>query len=106
MATARRRRAPSFIRQIFQESVDNAFAPSWIESLNEDLAEHFETDEQVARWEAAKKKERALWLTGKLWNDSNIMPGSVCAELDLPLGSTYARAARKLRSDYRRALHD
>jgi transcriptional regulator with XRE-family HTH domain len=37
------------------------------------------------------------WLCGQLWNCSDIMPSGLCQELDLPLGSTYARGARALR---------
>ena len=37
------------------------------------------------------------WLFGQLWNCSDIMPGIDCDELDLPRGSTYARAVRSLR---------
>jgi hypothetical protein len=36
-------------------------------------------------------------LTGKLWNCTDILPGWFCGEVDLPMGSTYAMAARQLR---------
>jgi transcriptional regulator with XRE-family HTH domain len=44
--------------------------------------------------------EKALtldWLYGQLWNCCDIMPSGLCQELDMPLGSTYARAVRSLR---------
>lgn len=36
------------------------------------------------------------WLLGQLWHCSDIMPGYVCEELDMPRGSTYAMAVRTL----------
>lgn len=42
-----------------------------------------------------------LWpterLLGKMWHCSDIMPGRLREDLDMPLGSTYARAAQTLR---------
>jgi hypothetical protein len=38
------------------------------------------------------------WLIGHLWNCSDIMPSGLCAQLDMPAGTTYARAVRHLRS--------
>lgn len=42
------------------------------------------------------------WLTGQLWNCSDTMPSSLCADLELPRGSTYAAGARALRARSRR----
>jgi len=39
------------------------------------------------------------WLRGQLWNCSDIMPSGLCMDLDLPQGSTYARAVRSLQKD-------
>lgn len=36
-------------------------------------------------------------LTGKLWNCTDVLPHSLCREVGLPVGSTYAMAARRLR---------
>jgi hypothetical protein len=36
------------------------------------------------------------WLCGQLWNCSDIMPGEDCDAIELPQGSTYAKAARKI----------
>lgn len=38
-------------------------------------------------------------LTGRLWNCTDILPAQLCTYLDLPTGSTYARASRRLRQD-------
>ncbi len=48
-------------------------------------------------------KPLTAWsLTGLLWNCTDILPGSECSELDLPQGSTYARAARAVRAGLHR----
>lgn len=39
-----------------------------------------------------------LQLCGLLWNCTDILPSDACAMLDLAQGSTYAMAARALRS--------
>ena len=36
-------------------------------------------------------------LCGLLWNCTDVLPSHICDTLDLPLGSTYAVAARALR---------
>ncbi len=38
------------------------------------------------------------WLFGQLWNCRDIMPSGLCADLDRPLGSTYAQAVRHLKA--------
>ena len=40
------------------------------------------------------KPSRAL--AGDLWNCTDILPGWACDQLDIPTGSTYAQAARKI----------
>lgn len=37
----------------------------------------------------------ARWITGQLWNCTDVMPSGLCGDLDLPRGSTYARGARR-----------
>jgi hypothetical protein len=36
------------------------------------------------------------WLLGQLLHCSDIMPGMLCSDLEMRVGSTYARAARRL----------
>ena len=62
----------------------DAFA-DFIEGPSED---HFHDDKQLDLQK----------LTGLLWNCTDIMQSWCCSELEMPLGSTYARAVRKLRS--------
>ena len=45
------------------------------------------------------KPRMATWLLGQLWRCSDIMPGTLCDELDMPAGSTYARAAQQLAAE-------
>ena len=44
-----------------------------------------------------KTKMSARRLLGILWNCSDTMPIGLCAELDMPAGSSYAMAARQLK---------
>jgi hypothetical protein len=46
----------------------------------------------------AAGKQHAYWIIGQLWNCTDTVPGSICHECDIPVGSTYASLVRKLRS--------
>jgi hypothetical protein len=46
--------------------------------------------------------QRALWLTGQLYNDTGIMPSGTCEDWNLPQGSTYAMGARVARKDLKK----
>jgi hypothetical protein len=46
----------------------------------------------------ADDHEQLYRLAGRLWSCTDIMPGWDCEHLDLPRGSTYAQAARLIRS--------
>ena len=37
-------------------------------------------------------------IAGKLWTCTDIMPSSLCDEFDMPYGSSYAQAARRVRA--------
>ncbi len=50
-----------------------------------------------ARFEIMAADERLWWLSGLLWNCTDILPGDACDVLGLPQGSTYAQAARYIR---------
>jgi hypothetical protein len=45
------------------------------------------------------RKTRANEFIGMLWNCTDIMPASTCDDLDMPKGSSYAHAARKIRKE-------
>lgn len=38
------------------------------------------------------------WLIGQLWNCRDMLQGAACDDLDLPRGTTYAQAVRKMAS--------
>src|SRR5439155_11375450 len=40
-----------------------------------------------------------LTIAGRLWNCTDILPGGDCETLDMPMGSTYAQAARQVKQD-------
>jgi hypothetical protein len=43
-----------------------------------------------------RNSRSARWLIGQLWHCSDIMPGTLCDELAMPCGSTYAQAVQLL----------
>jgi hypothetical protein len=45
------------------------------------------------------EEKPSRWLLGQLWNCTDTMPGDECSFLDLPQGSTYAQAVRKVVAD-------
>lgn len=95
---ARGGHAPSHLRYAFLHGVGEDPWSAWPAPLAEEEAVvHFSAG--LAEWWAGQTVEqRARWLTGQLWNCSDVVPSTTCMELDLPQGSTYARAARHLRS--------
>jgi len=77
---ARGGHAPGYLREAFQDAI----------SADGALAESVIIDDV-----GIDEEERPLeWLAGQLWNCTDILPRSECWALDIPQGSTYARAAR------------
>jgi hypothetical protein len=54
---------------------------------------------QQNQWDSWTPTERAIWLTGQLWNCRDVLPGSVCALARLAQGSTYAQLVRHLQNE-------
>jgi hypothetical protein len=67
------------------------YIENWVDP-DEDV---FWTEEEEAFY--GDEHEGLKRICGVLWNCSDIMPADLCQDLDLSLGSTYARAARMLR---------
>jgi hypothetical protein len=67
--------------------------PSWLEI--------FDSGQLLERLTRMPAAERAKWITGQLWNCSDVMPGLLCDDLELVRGSTYGRAAQLLGSQVR-----
>jgi hypothetical protein len=93
--------APGFLRGLLGEALENAspypWPDSWVEALDDELGQNHIYGQHLAIWMAMTKPQRARWLTSCLWHCTDIMPSQMCAEMDLPSGATYARAARRLR---------
>ena len=51
-----------------------------------------------AFWEYVDAGDKPLegWVIGQLCNCTDTLPGDYCVEMDLPRGSTYAQAVRRL----------
>lgn len=90
--------APGHLRDEFLECIDYA-GDVWYEPLGNEDVLFFYSPAMQLRWDRMNLHERMLWITGQLWNCSDILPGLICSELELPQGSTYSRAVRKLRTE-------
>lgn len=98
-------RTPTFIRDMFDESIDFVTSGQWLDSLDDEFGENnIVSVELASRWKQMTKQGRGLWLIGKLWNNASILSSINCGVLEVPLGSTYARAVRKLKDDLRKDL--
>jgi len=90
---------PGHLREAFLSCFDGQASDVWYEPLGEEeTLELFDPKKQEA-WDAMDLKGRARWITGQLWNCTDILPHMICADLDIPPGSTYARAVRNLRAE-------
>jgi hypothetical protein len=78
--------APGHLREAFDQWVEQSNATS--ETVTVEIR-HEETTKPIA------------WLWGKLWNCSDTMPGGLCGQLDMHVGSTYAQAVRALKAEAR-----
>lgn len=90
--------APGHLRDGLLMALRNAWDNSeeaWWRHLD---MKFFSLGQQI-RWESWTPTERAIWLTGQLWNCHDILPGSVCALASLAQGSTYAQLVRHLRNE-------
>lgn len=54
--------------------------------------------ERLPRDPTAEDLRELRSAAGVLWNYTDVLPGHVCDDLDLPRGSSYARGARLLLS--------
>ena len=72
--------APGYLRDAFLE---------WLEGERGDVVD---VDE---------KPQTLRWLIGQLWHCTDVLPGWACDELDIPLGSTYAKAVQAVAGDLR-----
>ncbi len=92
-------RAPGHLREMFVDVIEgNTQDPWWLAFGAEGLVVFYDPRMQ-ARWDRWDARERARWLLGQLWNCTDIMPSDLCQSLDLPPGSTYAQAVRRLKAD-------
>jgi hypothetical protein len=82
---------PGHLRDAFHDAMDAYLTGAEVDD------ELFYDPAQQQRWAAMDAGERFRWIAGKLWHCTDIMPGETCAILELEPGSTYARAARRIR---------
>ena len=95
--------APGYLREIFcypweEFGIQEQMRSQWYDRLVDDIADNVYDEDQQKWWKILSTLERGKWITGQLWNCTDIMPGTLCDDLELPRGSSYAKGARKLRS--------
>lgn len=86
------------LRDMIADSLCVYEADPWYSVLDDQFGiDHLRKEKHLSDWYTLDTKQRALWLTGQLWNDRGIMPSDLLSVLELPEGSTYAVGVRKLR---------
>jgi hypothetical protein len=67
--------------------------------LREALQEYLDSDTPAKEFRVEHDGEdKSLeWLLGQLWNCTDVLPGGHCDQLDIPKGSTYAQAVRRMK---------
>lgn len=94
--------APGHLRDALYQSLERywtGIVPDWTMALSdEEVLWHYDEAFQQS-WDRWPVKRRARWLLGQLHNCTDIMGSDICSQLELPKGSTVARAARMLRSE-------
>jgi hypothetical protein len=90
--------APGHLRDLPIQALEDSNTHNWWEAIPiEDVFDH---EEQQAWWECLRALDRAKWLTGQLWNCTDILPGGIYDMLDMSghMG-TFGAAARLLRKE-------
>ena len=67
--------------------------------LREALQEYLDSDTPARQFRVEHDGEdRSLdWLLGQLWHCTDVLPAGYCDQLDIPKGSTYAQAVRRMK---------
>lgn len=84
---------PGHLRDAFHEAL-------WAYQFDDDTelgADLFWNESLQRRWLAMGAEERLMWIAGKLWHCTDIMPSETCQALEMLAGSTYAQACRRIR---------
>ncbi len=67
--------------------------------LREVLQDYLDSDVPASEFTVEHNgQERSLsWLLGQLWDCTDVLPVGYCNQLELPQGSTYAQAVRRMK---------
>ncbi len=84
---------PGHLRGAFHEAL-RAYVLGNAAGLNEDL---FRDESAQCRWLSMGAEQRLMWIAGKLWRCTDVMPSEPRELLDMQAESTYAQAARRVR---------
>jgi len=72
------------------------------EHLRDAIIEWIEKDKTSDVCTVGERKKPLIWLIGQLWNCTDMMPSYACDYLDMPQGSSYAQAVRKIRAEHKK----
>ncbi|HLA99662.1 MAG TPA: hypothetical protein VJL34_14540 [Anaerolineales bacterium] len=96
---ARGGHAPGYLREALEAALDRVWNTSdnWWDGIEEDDIAIKPEKQKI--WASLTLKERGRWLAGQLWNCTDCMPSSLCENIGLSTGSTYAQGVRKLKQE-------
>ena len=66
---------------------------------SEDIREEFQTVLRHLYIDGKRPTFNERKIAGRVWKCTDILPGDDCEILDIPRGSTYAQAVRKMKQD-------
>jgi len=95
-STGRGGHAPGVLRDAFVRFIET----SWAENGGKTI--WYPTPDQTTPFGDDERQVPVEWLLGQLWNTTDALPSSVCNDLDIPQGSSYAQAVREI-SRYRKS---
>jgi hypothetical protein len=87
--------SPGYFREAFAVALDG-----YLYANDSSLDGFFYDDATTQRlWDGKCTEDRLWWIAGKLWRCTDILPSSMCSDLDMLPGSTYAQACRRIRQE-------
>ena len=88
------------LRDVLLSALDRGENPWWRQVTQTD-GSWLGDMRKRAWWNSAGDRERALWVSGQLSACRDILPDNYCELMNMPRGSTFADAVRKLENDAR-----
>lgn len=74
-----------------------AHAKGYLRDAFTEWVEQYWTSNETGPADVGGEERPIAWLLGKLWNCTDCLPGSICDDLEISRGSTYAVGVRKVK---------